>query len=925
MSGEVEAFAKTAVKQLGMSQLTAKRMASTFMAMSNGMGIAAESGKDMSLNLTRLAGDMASFYNVEQSIAQTALNSVFTGETESLKKFGVVLTEANLEAFALTQGITKSYQAMSQAEKVALRYNYVLNATKNAQGDFARTSGSWANQVRILKEQWNELIGILGKGLIQALTPVVKALNEMLSYLISIGNAFASVFGGSGIKQISTNVSNVADSAGDIGAGFEDANGSAQKLQKTLAGFDELNVLNSSSSGSGGSGGGSAGGSGGQTIVDANVEKTQEEGISKNLKDFLQDCRDILNKWKETIPKLEINFDKTQALEDLKSLGKSILNTIAGWGSFVVTIGIKLANDLDIGKLTNLFLGLLSAAGELASSFTDAVVPALEAFYDAGLSPTVQVIGDLAADIIVWLTGIFKDWSQWFVDNKDQIAEFGKNLGDAIAPLGEFAAALLRITAEGIITGLNAISKAFQDISKAIISLRPETLKSVVATLGLLVGGGVIVKGIFSLSDAFSNVVLGGKNAGLALGMFKEALSSLKNGAFEEAGSFLKAIFVIIQEGIDKSLKAVAGFGGKMKDLFLTPLTTILGEAQTAYSTTVNQIGASGGILTKCKGIVSGVGGAFKGLWKVLLANPVATIVVAIGTVVAALIHLWNTNEDFRNWVIGFYKDCIQPIVKGVIAEFKNLWVNHLQPLWENSLKPTLGVIWDTVKSLWDKIANVIGSIIKFISPIIAGIVGIVGRAIETIISVISSILDILDGVITFLTGVFTGDWKKAWEGIWKVFVGIWNAINSAVTGAIDSIIKGVTNAINAIKRLLGMVGDDSLPEDVKKSASQIKVPKGAQRMATGGIVRSPTHALIGEYPGASRNPEIVTPQNLLTEIINKGNSDMVGALYQMCQQVITAINGLDMSVSIGDETIAQSAQRGNQAYKRRTGQPLFV
>ena len=85
-----------------MSALTAKQMASTFMAMSNGMGIAQEAGKNMSLQLTALAGDMASFYNVEQNIAQTALNSVFTGETESLKKFGIVLTETNLQAFALS-------------------------------------------------------------------------------------------------------------------------------------------------------------------------------------------------------------------------------------------------------------------------------------------------------------------------------------------------------------------------------------------------------------------------------------------------------------------------------------------------------------------------------------------------------------------------------------------------------------------------------------------------------------------------------------------------------------------------------------------------------------------------------------------------------------------------------------------------------
>lgn len=142
MSAEVDKFAENALKKFGLSKLSAKQFASTFMAMSNGMGIAAEAGKNMSLNLTALSADMASFYNVEQDVAFTALKSVFTGETETLKRFGIVMTEANLEAYALSQGITKSYSAMSQAERVALRYSFVLNATKNAQGDFARTSGS---------------------------------------------------------------------------------------------------------------------------------------------------------------------------------------------------------------------------------------------------------------------------------------------------------------------------------------------------------------------------------------------------------------------------------------------------------------------------------------------------------------------------------------------------------------------------------------------------------------------------------------------------------------------------------------------------------------------------------------------------------------------------------------------------------------
>lgn len=151
MAEEVNQFAKTSAASFGMSELMAKKTASTFMAMSNGMGVARQAGKTMSLQLTALSGDMASFYNVSQEIADTALKSVFTGETESLKKFGIVLTEANLKSYAMSQGIKKQYSEMSQAEKVALRYNYVMQATANAQGDFARTSNSWANQIRILK------------------------------------------------------------------------------------------------------------------------------------------------------------------------------------------------------------------------------------------------------------------------------------------------------------------------------------------------------------------------------------------------------------------------------------------------------------------------------------------------------------------------------------------------------------------------------------------------------------------------------------------------------------------------------------------------------------------------------------------------------------------------------------------------------
>lgn len=168
----MEDLADKAIDVYGISKLTAKETGSTFMSMAKGMDIVPQSAAEMSIALTELSADMASFYNVEQQVAATALNSVFTGETETLKKFGVVMTEANLNAFALSQGIEKTVKQMDQAEKVQLRYNYVMQQTSLAQGDFAKTSGEWANRSRVLKEEITELSSMVGEELINNLGDV---------------------------------------------------------------------------------------------------------------------------------------------------------------------------------------------------------------------------------------------------------------------------------------------------------------------------------------------------------------------------------------------------------------------------------------------------------------------------------------------------------------------------------------------------------------------------------------------------------------------------------------------------------------------------------------------------------------------------------------------------------------------------------
>jgi len=149
---DINAWAKTLANKFGLVEIQAKKMSSTFKSMADAQSVANDKGIIMAKNLTQLAGDMASFYNVSAEETSTALESVFTGMTLSLKKYGIVLTEANLNQFALEKNLGKTVEQMNQAEKATLRYNYVMAQMAKVQGDFSRTSASWANQVRILKQ-----------------------------------------------------------------------------------------------------------------------------------------------------------------------------------------------------------------------------------------------------------------------------------------------------------------------------------------------------------------------------------------------------------------------------------------------------------------------------------------------------------------------------------------------------------------------------------------------------------------------------------------------------------------------------------------------------------------------------------------------------------------------------------------------------
>ena len=246
MNEQVNEFAKNAAKTAGLSETMAKRYAGTFGAMAKSFKFTEKEAYTMATTLTQLSGDVASFYNLTQDETYTKLKSVFTGETESLKDLGVVMTQTALDSFALAKGLDKTTSQMTEQEKVALRYQFVMEQLSGATGDFVRTSDSWANQTKLLNLQWEQLKATLGQGLINVLIPVLKLLNSLISKLQEAANAFKSFTDGL-FGKTSESTESVVE---NVAAGFEAATENTKQLEnelksakRQLAGFDELNII----------------------------------------------------------------------------------------------------------------------------------------------------------------------------------------------------------------------------------------------------------------------------------------------------------------------------------------------------------------------------------------------------------------------------------------------------------------------------------------------------------------------------------------------------------------------------------------------------------------------------------------------------------------------------------------------------------
>lgn len=272
MSNAMNEFADSALQNYGMSELMAKQIASRFQSMGVAMGFAQGKMSEMSIELTKLTGDMASFYNESQESVAKALQSIFTGETEPMRRFGLDLSFATVEAWALAQGIDADMRKMTQAEKTMLRYQYVLANTGAASGDFLRTINSWHNQLVLLAGGFQQLASIVGGVLINAFKPFIQALNSVMGAVINfaqvVSDALGAIFGWE--YQVGGGVAQDLEAGAGAAGGIEDAMGgaadNAKKLNKYIAGWHEVNNMTSDDSKKGGSGGG--GGAGGSSAAD---------------------------------------------------------------------------------------------------------------------------------------------------------------------------------------------------------------------------------------------------------------------------------------------------------------------------------------------------------------------------------------------------------------------------------------------------------------------------------------------------------------------------------------------------------------------------------------------------------------------------------------------------------------------------------
>lgn len=540
MSDKAYQFASTAKEQFGLSELAAKTYSGTMMAMLKSSGVAQNAASDMSITLAGLAGDMASFFNLDTDVAFQKIRAGISGEIEPLRQLGINMSVANMEAYALSQGITTSYNAMTQAEKATIRYNYLMSVTSDMQGDFARTSGTWANQVRLLTLNFQSLSAVIGQGVIAGILPAIQAINALMSKLMQAANVFRNfmyVLMGKKLKGSQTGVSDVVSDLGgietavdDASSGLDDATSSAKKLKKALSvlPFDQLNQLADNSNDSGTAS--KSLGSGLGDLADSFA------GIQDSLDEVLTVDETPINKWASKIRKAFIN-------KDWKGLGFTIAD--------MINVGMQkiyeVINWNNVGpKITEFVNAFTTAFNSMVSGIDFDLMGRL---LGAGINTAVNTLNLLLGDGGIDFSGIGAKLSQLLKGAIKEIDWTG--LGNLIG--------------NSFMASWKMLSGFVKDMSKK---------------------DGAGITGWGKLGTAIGKA-LNGAIKKIDMNTIADALSGLLNGAFESLKSFTETfnwddLATKIRDGIAKFIKDTNWKeNGQVLGDFISHLCTALKDSLT--------------------------------------------------------------------------------------------------------------------------------------------------------------------------------------------------------------------------------------------------------------------------------------------------------------------------------------------------------
>lgn len=835
MANKAYEFASVATKQFGLSELAAKNYTGTMMAMLKSSGVAQDSAAEMSTTLAGLAGDLASFYNIDTAFYK--IRAGISGQVMPLRQLGINLSVANMEAYALSQGITTSYNSMTQAQKVMLRYNYLLSVTGDQQGDFARTSGSWANQTRLLTLNLQSLSSVIGQGLISAILPAIQALNAFIAKLTKAAESFRDfmyVLSGkkmkgsakgivnefAGLDDASMDLSGLKDSGDDISSGLDKASKSAKKLKDSLSlmPFDELNVLTKNLSDDTTSLGSRKGKNGASDLDDLGLDD-----LSDQLDSALPDEETPINKWAKKIRKAFLS-------QDWKGLGKTIADMIniglqkvydaINWKK----VGPKITEFCEAFTETfnslvdnidwNLFGRTIGAGFNTIVNTLNLLITGID-WYNLG-KKFAEGIGGLI-DEVNWnnlgqLLGnkFMLTWEifRGFVHNLPY-SDIGKSVADAMN--GIFSTVSFSNVADTLATGLNGAFQAlltwtrsfdWQQFADNISS----GISTFIATFDWAQNGQSLNAFISDLLDAL--ISISGKvdweEFGRNIGTF---LSQIDWGTnLQKLGTVLLDVLGGIWSGLGetsagKFVEAVIGFGIAAK---LLPVVTSIGSvfASTALASKITSSVAnafSGAIgLFQEGGIVyeaflsasTSLAGALSSLTSLSVPVGVAAagIATAVAGVIASIVDLWNTSEFFRNTVgIAFEK-----IKDSIVGAFEKV---------KTAISP-LGEAFSNLGSqLYNFYANSgLKSIVSFFETLVVSVGGtvistgitVLGDAFSGLISILQSGIDVISDVFKIINGFLTLDFSEIGEG----FVNLASDIVGAFANILGSIWDIGTNII---------------------------------------------------------------------------------------------------------------------------------